>query len=96
MCFMGSSCSSSSSESRTQTLCFSKGLCTFPDPQSSSGGTRTSRVVPGKALASAFILFPAGMPSANCWELMSSVLLLSRGNSRSCCPSKNPWEIQCF
>lgn len=34
--------------------------------------------------------------TANCQELMRSALLLRVGNSLSCCPSKNPWEIRCF
>lgn len=49
------SCSGSSSESRLQTKPFRKSLCTCG---SSSGGTTTAQVLPGKALASLFIPFP--------------------------------------
>lgn len=95
----------SSAESPTHTyltLFFHKASpspCTWG---SSSGGPQTASLCLERCWLLPSFSSPArpwvcsAAAAVNCQELVRSALLLSPGKSLSCCPSKNPGDIECF
>lgn len=83
-------------------LFFRESLCAAPHPgEALCHHPQPAQTMPADCTGPAFILSPCPdlglvIMTANGQQLVRSALLWNPGNSPSCCPSQNPWGIQCF